>query len=130
MKCLNLTNVAMAIVTVGLMGYRVEAQSPSESSASMIVAGEVAQVEGGFHRSKDLLGVDTLDIVDKVYVITDQAGRELHLELSDDTIVRSRVIPGDRIEAEISSKGTPSRSRESNRNSRGRGSGEEHVHSR
>ena len=108
MKCLNLTNVAMAIVTAGLilvLGYRVEAQSPSESSASMIVAGEVAQVKGGFHRSEDLLGVDTLDIVDKVYVITDRAGREVRLELSDDTIVRSRVIPGDRIEAEISSKG-------------------------
>ena len=108
MQCLNVTNVTMAIVTAGLIlvpGNRVEAQPPSESSASKIVTGEVAQVEGGFHRSKDLLGVDTLDIVDKVYVITDRAGREVRLELSDDTIVRSRVIPGDRIEAEISSKG-------------------------
>jgi hypothetical protein len=94
----------MAIVTVGLilvLGYRVEAQSPS----GKIVTGEVAQVEGGFHRSKDLLGVDTLDIVDKVYVITDQAGREVRLELSDDTKIRSRVIPGDKIEAEISPEG-------------------------
>jgi hypothetical protein len=108
MKYLNVTNVAMAIVTVGLilvLGNRVEAQSLSGSSASKIVTGEVAQVEGGFHRTTDLLGLDTLDIVDKVYVITDQAGRELHLELSDDTIIRSRVIPGDRIEAEISSEG-------------------------
>ena len=108
MKCLNVTNVAMAIVTVGLilvLGNRVEAQSPSESSASKIVTGEVAQVEGGFHRTKDLLGVDTLDIVDKVYVITDQAGREVHLELSDDTKISSRVIPGDTVEAEISSEG-------------------------
>ena len=107
MKCLSLTNVAMAIVTVGfilVLGYRVEAQSPLGSSVSKIATGEVAQVEGGFHRTKDLLGVDTLDIVDKVYVITDQAGREVRLELSDDTIIRSRVIPGDTIEAEISSE--------------------------
>jgi len=108
MKCLNVTNVAMAIVTVGLilvLGHRVEAQSPSGSSVSKIVTGEVAQVEGGFHRTTDPLGLDTLDIVDKAYVITDQAGREVRLELSDDTIIRSRVIPGDRIEAEISSEG-------------------------
>ena len=108
MQCLNVTNVAMAIVTAGLIlvqGNRVEAQPPSESSASKIVTGEVAQVEGGFHRTKDLLGVDTLDIVDKVYVITDQAGREVRLELSDDTKIRRRVIPGDAIEAEISSEG-------------------------
>ena len=108
MKYLNLTIVALAIVTVGpilVLGYRVEARSPSESSASKIVTGEVVQVEGGFHRTNDLLGVDTLDIVDKVYVITDQAGREVHLELSDDTKIRNRVIPGDTIEAEISSEG-------------------------
>lgn len=108
MTCLSVTNVAMAIATAVLilvLGDRVEAQSPSESSASKIVTGEVAQVEGGFHRTKDLLGVDTLDIVDKVYVITDQAGREVHLELSDDTKIRSRVIPGDTIVAEISSEG-------------------------
>ena len=108
MTCLSVTNVAMAIVTVGLilvLGNRVEAQSPSGSSASKIVTGEVAQVEGGFHRTTDLLGMDTLDIVDKVYVITDQAGREVRLELSDDTIIRSRVIPGDRIKAQISSEG-------------------------
>ena len=108
MKYLNLNIVALTIVTVGLilvLGHRVEARSPSESSVSKIVTGEVAQVEGGFHRTTDLLGLDTLDIVDKVYVITDQAGREVRLELSDDTIIRSRVIPGDRIEAQISSEG-------------------------
>ena len=108
MKCLNVTHVAMAIVTVGLimvLGYRVEARSPSGSSTPKIVTGEVAQVEGGFQRATDLLGLDTLDIVDEVYVITDQAGREVRLELSDDTKIRSRVIPGDTIEAEISSEG-------------------------
>ena len=108
MKFLNMTNVAMAIATAGLilvLGTLAEARSRSESSASKIVTGEVAQVEGGFHRTTDLLGMDTLDIVDKVYVITDQAGREVRLELSDDTKIRSRVIPGDRIEAEISSEG-------------------------
>jgi hypothetical protein len=108
MKCLSLTNLAMATaaaVLILVLGNRVQAQSPSESSAPKIVTGEVAQVEGGFHRTKDLLGVDTLDIVDKVYVITDQAGREVHLELSDDTKISSRVITGDTIEAEISSEG-------------------------
>ncbi|HSL06296.1 MAG TPA: hypothetical protein VK901_22500 [Nitrospiraceae bacterium] len=108
MRCLTLTNAAMAIVTacfILVLGNRVEARAPSESSAPTIVTGEVAQVEGGFHRTKDPLGVDTLDIVDKVYVITDQAGREVRLELSDDTEILSRVIPGDKIEAEISSEG-------------------------
>ena len=61
MKCLNVTNVATAIVTVGLilvLGHRVEAQSPSGSSVSKIVTGEVAQVEGAFHRTTDALGLD------------------------------------------------------------------------
>ena len=52
---------------------------------------------------------DDIDLVHDIecvqaYVITDQAGREVRLELSDDTIIRSRVIPGDTIEAEISSE--------------------------
>jgi hypothetical protein len=106
MRCLNLTNVATAILIACLflaLGNRVEAQAPLESSASKIVTGEVAQVEGGFHRTTNLLGVDTLDVVDTVYVVTDRAGREVRLELSDDTKIRSRIIPGDTIEAEVSS---------------------------
>jgi hypothetical protein len=43
--------------------------------------------------------------VDKSYVITDQAGKELRLELRDDTKVLNRVIPGDKIEAKISFEG-------------------------
>jgi len=93
----------MAIISVGLaavQGTRAEAQSPS-----LIVRGEVSQVEGEFHMAKDSQGLDTLDIVDKSYVITDRAGKELRLELSDDTKVLNRVNPGDKIEAKISIEG-------------------------
>ena len=71
----------------------------------MIVRGEVSQIEGEFDMAKDPQGLDTLDIVDKSYVITDRAGKELRLELSDDTKVLNRVNPGDKIEAKISIEG-------------------------
>ena len=71
----------------------------------MIVIGEVSQVEGEFHMTKDHQGLAKLDIVDKSYVITDRAGKEVPLELSDDTKVLNRVNPGDKIEAKISSEG-------------------------
>ena len=102
------TSLAMAIVSVGLvavLGTRAEARSPSESSASKIVTGEVAQVEGEFHMAKDPQGELTLDIVDKSYIITSQVGEEVRLELDDNTKVRKRVNPGDKIEAKVSSKG-------------------------
>lgn len=102
------TSLAMAIVSVGLLavlGTRAEALSPSESSPSKIVTGEVAQVEGEFHMAKDPQGEVTLDIVDKSYVVTSQAGEEVRLELDDNTKVRKRVNPGDKIEAKVSSKG-------------------------
>jgi methyl coenzyme M reductase beta subunit len=83
----------------------VEAQSPSESSPSKVVTGKVSQVEGEFHMAKDRQGDDTLDIVDKSYVITSQAGEEVRLELDDNTKVRKRVNLGDKIVAKISSKG-------------------------
>ncbi|HYR60174.1 MAG TPA: hypothetical protein VEM37_02340 [Nitrospiraceae bacterium] len=108
MKSLNSISLAMAIVSVGLiavLGTRAEARSPSESSPSKIVTGEVAQVEGEFHMAKDTQGELTLDIVDKSYVITSQAGEEVRLELDDNTKVRKRVNPGDKIVAKISSKG-------------------------
>jgi len=108
MKALTWSSLVMASVSVGLvaiLGTRVEAQSPSKSSPSMIVRGEVSQVEGEFHMTKDSQGLDTLDIVDKSYVITDRAGKELRLELRDDTKVLNRVNPGDKIEAQISSEG-------------------------
>jgi hypothetical protein len=92
------SSLVMAIVSVCLvavLGSRAEAQSPSKSPPSMIVVGEVSQVEGEFHMSKGPQGQDTLDIVDKSYVITDQAGKELRLELRDDTKVLNRVNPGD-----------------------------------
>jgi hypothetical protein len=109
MKSLKLTSLATAIVTVGLvvaLGILAEAQSPSESSPSKIVTGEVAQVKGEFHMGKDPQGELTLDIVDKSYVIiTSHAGDEVRLELDDNTKVRKRVNPGDKIVAKISSKG-------------------------
>ena len=108
MKALTWSSLVMASVSVGLvaiLGTRVEAQSPSKSSPSMIVRGEVSQVEGEFDMAKDPQGLDTLDIVDKSYVITDRAGKELRLELSDDTKVLNRGNPGDKIEAKISIEG-------------------------
>jgi len=102
------TSLAMAFVSVGLvavLGTRAEARSPSESSPSRIVTGEVAQVEGEFHMAKDPQGEVTLDIVDKSYVVTSQAGEEVRLELDDNTKVGKRVNPGDKIEAKVSSKG-------------------------
>jgi hypothetical protein len=98
----------MAIVSVGLiavLGARAEARSPSESSPSKIVTGEVAQVEGEFHMAKDSQGELTLDIVDKSYVITSQTGKEVRLELDDNTKVLKKVNPGDKIEAKISPAG-------------------------
>lgn len=108
MKALKSSSLVMATVSIGLvavLGSRAEAQSPSKSSPSMIVIGQVSQVEGEFHMAKDPQGQDTLDIVDKSYVITDQAGKELRLELRNDTKVLNRVNPGDKVEAKISSEG-------------------------
>jgi hypothetical protein len=108
MKALKSSSLVMAIVSVGLiavLGSRAEAQSPSKSPPSVIVIGKVSQVEGEFHMAKDPQGQDTLDIVDKSYVITDQAGKELRLELRNDTKVLNRVNPGDKIEAKISFEG-------------------------
>ena len=103
MKAFTCSSLLMAMVSVGLVAVlenRVAAQSPS-----MMVRGEVSQVEGEFHMARDLQGQDTLDIVDKSYVVTDRTGKELRLELRDDTKILNRVNPGDKIEAQISSEG-------------------------
>lgn len=108
MNSLKSASLATAIVTVGLvgaLGTLAKAQAPSESTPSKVVTGEVAQVKGEFHMAKDPQGELTLDIVDKFYVITSQAGEEVRLELDDNTKVRKRVNPGDKIVAKISSKG-------------------------
>jgi uncharacterized protein YdeI (BOF family) len=108
MKCLKLTILAIAIVTVGLIAVgesRTEARSPSKHSVLKIVTGEVSKVEGEFQMSKDRQGEDTLDIVDTSYIITDQSGKEVRVELDDDTKVWKRVNPGDKVEAKISSEG-------------------------
>ena len=108
MKSLEPSRLAMAIVSVALamvVHTRAEAGSPSEASPSKIVTGEVAQVEGEFHMAKNPQGELTLDIEDKFYVITSQAGEEMRLKLDDNTKVRKRVNPGDKVEAKISPKG-------------------------
>jgi len=108
MKFLKLTILAIAIVTFGLIAVgasQTEARSPSEPSLLKIVTGEVSKVEGEFQMSKDHQGEDTLDIVDTSYIITDQSGKEVRLKLDDDTKIRKRVNPGDKIEAKISSEG-------------------------
>jgi methyl coenzyme M reductase beta subunit len=102
------TSLAMAIVGAGLVavqGTWAEGRSLAELSSSKIVTGEVAQVAGEFHMAKGPEGDVTLDIVDKSYVITSQAGKEVRLELDDKTKVQNRVNPGDKVEAKISSKG-------------------------
>jgi hypothetical protein len=53
------------------------------------------KVEGEFQMSKDGHGDDRIDIVDTSYLITDQSGKELRLELYDHTKIRKRVSPGD-----------------------------------
>ena len=108
MKVLKWCSLVLAIGIVGLaavLGTGAEAQSPSKASPFMIVIGEVSQVQGEFHMTKDPQGLDTLDILDTSYVMTDRAGKELRLELSDDTKVLNRVNPGDKIEAKISIEG-------------------------
>ena len=108
METLKSSSLALVIVAVGLLpvlGTWADAQSPSNSVPSKIVIGEVSQVQGEFHMTKDPQGLDQLDIVDTSYVITDRAGKEWRLELSDDTKVLNRVHPGDKIEAKISIEG-------------------------
>ena len=108
MKTPKTTCLAMAIVNIGLVGALgtwAEARSPSESSSSKIVTGKVALVEGEFQMVKDPQGEDTLRVVDKSYVITNQAGEEVRLKLDNNTKVRNRVNPGDKVEAKISSQG-------------------------
>ena len=108
MKLFTLTSLAMAIAGVGLItvqGAWAEGRSLSDMSAPKTVMGEVAQVEGEFHMAKGPEGDVTLDIVDKFYVITSQAGKEVRLELDDKTKVENRVNPGDKVEARISPKG-------------------------
>jgi hypothetical protein len=53
------------------------------------------KVEDEFQMCKDGHGDDTIDIVDTSYLITDQSGNELRLELDDHTKIRKRVSPGD-----------------------------------
>lgn len=106
MKSLKSIGLALAIVgLVAVLGTWTGACSFSESSRTKIVIGEVSKVEGEFQVAKGSLGEDTLDIADKSYVITDQAGEEMRLELDDNTTVQNRVNLGDKIEAKISSEG-------------------------
>ena len=103
MKLLRSVSLAICIVGVSLAAEETWAEGGLPSSK--IVSGEVAQVEGEFHMAKGPQGDVTLDIVDKSYVITSQTGKEVRLELDDNTKVLNRVNPGDKVEAKISSRG-------------------------
>ncbi len=108
MRFLQWTFLAMASMSVAgvpVHGALAEGRSSSGSAPSKVVTGHVAQVKGEFHMTKDSQGDVTLDIVDKSYVITSQAGDEVRLNLDDKTKVRNRVNPGDKVVAMISSEG-------------------------
>lgn len=108
MKSFRSSGFVMAIVSIGLLAVletRSETPSPSELSPSNIVIGEVSQVEGEFHMAKTPQGEDTLNMVDRSYVVTSRSGEEVRLELSSETKVHSRVNPGDKVEARVSSEG-------------------------
>jgi hypothetical protein len=96
--CLSLGNMLFGATMIG-------AQSHSEPASSKTVRGEVSTVDGVFHMAKTPQGEDTLEIVDKSYVITTRTGEEMRLELSENTKVPKRANPGDRIEARISQDG-------------------------
>jgi len=108
MRFLQWTFLAVALMSVAgvpVHGALAEGRSSSGSPPSKVVTGQVAQVKGEFHMTKDSQGDVTLDIVDKSYVITCQAGDEVRLNLDDKTEVRNRVNPGDKVVAKISSEG-------------------------
>jgi hypothetical protein len=108
MKFLTAASFAMALISAGFIvaqGIGAEDRSSSGLSPSKVVTGEVAQVKGEFRMAKDSQGDVTLDIVDKSYVITSQAGEEVRLNLDDKTKVQNRVNPGDKVVAKISSEG-------------------------
>lgn len=77
MKALTWSSLVMSIVSAGLAAV-LETWAEAQT-LSMIVRGEVSQVEGEFHMAKDLQGLDTLDIVDKAYVITDRTAKRCAL---------------------------------------------------
>ncbi len=81
------------------------AQSLADLPVLHTVKGEVSSVVGEFHMAKNSQGQDILDIFDRSYFITNQAGETVRLELTDHTKVESRVNPGDRVEAKISEDG-------------------------
>jgi hypothetical protein len=94
--CAGLVNVLAGVTTIW---------AQSHPGPSHTVKGEVSSVEGRFHMGKGSDGLDKLDIFDNSYVITNQAGETMRLQLTDRTRVESRVNPGDRIEANISQEG-------------------------
>ncbi|HXV67358.1 MAG TPA: hypothetical protein VD738_00405 [Nitrospira sp.] len=102
---LTATLVSLSLASLMLTAVTTGAQSHQDVSSSKTVTGKVSKVVGEFQMAKDIQGTDTLEIVDKFYVIMDQSGNERRLTLDDDTKVRNRVNPGDRIEAKISPEG-------------------------
>ncbi|MBA5865135.1 MAG: hypothetical protein GDA67_00390 [Nitrospira sp. CR1.3] len=103
--CVAVAVTGFCFVTMLFDATPTEAQSRSGPSSSKTVTGEVSAVEGEFRMAKNAHGEDTLNVVDKSYVIITRAGERLRLELTRDTKVPDRANPGDRIEARISQEG-------------------------
>ena len=83
----------------------VTAQPVLGSPPSKTIRGEVSAVEGEFHMGKNSLGEETLKVIDKSYIVTVPAGKQIELKLTHETKVPTRANPGDRIEAKISASG-------------------------
>ena len=101
----TLTAVSLVVASLLVPAPSIEARSPSEVPSPNTVTGQVSAVEGEFHMAKDARGEETLKMVDKAYIITTPAGKEIQLKLTRETKVPTRANPGDRVEAKISQQG-------------------------
>jgi hypothetical protein len=99
------TLLSLILVTTLFDAALISAQPVLGSPPSKTIRGEVAAVEGEFHLGKNSLGEEILKVIDKSYIITIPAGKQLELKLTRETQVPTRANPGDRIEAKISASG-------------------------
>ena len=97
-----LTAMCLGVVSL-LSAATIHAQLQSVSPKT--VTGQVSEVEGEFHMTKDSRGEDILKMVDKSYIVTTPTGQQIELKLTRETKVPARANPGDRIEAKITEKG-------------------------
>lgn len=99
------TAISLSIASLLFAAPTSNARSQSGSPSPQTVTGQVSAVEGEFHMAKDARGEDTLELVDKAYIITTPGGQEIQLKLTRETRVPNRANPGDRVEAKISEQG-------------------------